>query len=148
MARLITVLLRLLIWLLLSADLSTLNVLIGVMVALLLPMGRRHRPLPLAVWPEALRSSLLAIPLAYAEAWALLLRRRPWTERLEPQAWSDQGVSLLIFLEVFRITLTPLTIALGLDPRGGTIRVHRLVPPAPAAAGSSGVAGSPSQEPR
>lgn len=129
MARLITVLLRLLIWLLLSADLSTLNVVIGVLVALLLPMARRPRPLPPRLLLRALRDSLLAIPQAYGEALVLLLQRRPWQERLESQPWSAQGASLLIFLEVFRITLTPLTIALGIEQPGArACRVHRLVP--------------------
>jgi multicomponent Na+:H+ antiporter subunit E len=148
MARLITVLLRLLIWLLLSADLSTLNVLIGVMVALLLPMGRRHRALPPRLLLIALRDSLLAIPQAYAEALELLLRRRPWQERLERQAWSGQGASLLIFLEVFRITLTPLTIALGIEPGARACRVHRLVPQPVAMDDPGTVAVAPGQEAR
>jgi multicomponent Na+:H+ antiporter subunit E len=31
-----------------------------------------------------------------------------------------------VFLDVFRITLTPLTIALGLEAGGSSYRVHRL----------------------
>ena len=44
MARLITVALRLLIWCLLSGDLGTTNVAIGLAVALALPMGRHVSP--------------------------------------------------------------------------------------------------------
>ena len=37
--------------------------------------------------------------------------------------------ALLVFLEVFRVTITPLTIALGIEPGGRAFRVHRLAPP-------------------
>jgi len=78
-------------------------------------------------------ASLRAIPQAYGEAFQLVLRR-PGRERLEhtPVEWSRQGRSqgqppaALVFLDVFRITLTPLTIALGLEAGGSSYRVHRL----------------------
>lgn len=128
MARLITVALRLLVWLLLSADLSLVNVLIGVLVALLLPMARR-RPLPLRQLLSALAASIAAIPQAYGEA-ALLLRGGPgMVERLESQRFTGAGSALLVFLEVFRVTLTPLTIALGVEPGGRAFRIHRLERP-------------------
>jgi multicomponent Na+:H+ antiporter subunit E len=67
---------------------------------------------------------------------------------LERQAWSGQGASLLIFLEVFRITLTPLTIALGIEPGARACRVHRLVPQPAAMDDPGSVAVAPGQEAR
>lgn len=128
MARLITVLLRLLIWLLLNADLSWINGLIGALVALLLPMARRTRPLRLRQLLVALRLSLLAIPQAYAEALQVLWGGRALEDRLESQRFTGSDSALLLFLEVFRVTLTPLTIALGIDTGGRAFRVHRLAP--------------------
>jgi multicomponent Na+:H+ antiporter subunit E len=129
MGRLITVALRLLIWALLTGDLGRVNVLIGVLVALLLPMARRSRSLPLGQLLAALCDSLRAIPQAFAEAFALLRAGRRLEEGLESQRFSDSGSALLIFLEVFRVTLTPFTIALGLEAGGRAFRVHRLTAP-------------------
>ena len=128
MGRVITVALRLLIWLLLTGDPGLVNVLIGVLVALVLPMSRRSRRLPLRQLLAALRDSLLAVPQAFTEGLALLRGGRRLEEGLETQRFSDSGSALLIFLEVFRVTLTPFTIALGLDAGGQAFRVHRLAP--------------------
>lgn len=128
MAGLIVVGLRLLIWLLLSADLEAANVAIGLAVALALPMPRRHRQLPLRELLRSLLASLRAIPVAYVEA-VQLLWRRPGREleELQPVRYRPgDPVAALVFLDVFRITLTPLTIALGLDAPGRRYRVHRL----------------------
>lgn len=133
MARLIVVAMRLLVWCLLSADLEAANLAIGLAVALALPQPRPNRTLPPVLLLRALLGSLQAIPQAYGEAFQLMLRR-PARERLEhtPVEWSRQSrlsshpPAALVFLDVFRITLTPLTIALGLDAAGGSYRVHRL----------------------
>lgn len=62
---------RLAVWCLLTADLSRLNLMIGLVVALLLP--RAHsRPLPLRALLRALGRSLLAVPQAYVEALRLI----------------------------------------------------------------------------
>ena len=134
MARLIVVAMRLLVWCLLSADLEAANLAIGLAVALALPQPRANRSLPLAQLLQAVLASLRAVPQAYGEAFQLVVLRRPAGERLEhsPVEWSRQGRSqgqppaALVFLDVFRITLTPLTIALGLDAAG------RQLPGAPA----------------
>ena len=133
MARLIVVGLRLLVWCLLTADLEAANLAIGLAVALALPQPRGHRHLPASLLARAILASLRAIPQAYAEALALLWRR-PGVERLEltPAEWPNGTGSMapphavLVFLDVFRITLTPFTIALGMDPGGRHYRVHRL----------------------
>jgi multicomponent Na+:H+ antiporter subunit E len=128
MAGVILIGVRLLIWLLLSADLEAANVAIGLAVALALPLPRRHRELPVSALGRALLASLRAIPLAYREAVQLLwLRPGRELEELQPVEYRvGRPVAALVFLDVFRITLTPLTIALGMDGPGRRYRVHRL----------------------
>jgi multicomponent Na+:H+ antiporter subunit E len=128
MAGVILVGLRLLIWLLLSADLEAANVAIGLAVALALPLPRRHRQLPVSELGRSLLASLRAIPLAYLEALQLLWHRPSRElEELQPVMYkAARPVAALVFLDVFRITLTPLTIALGMDAPGRRYRVHRL----------------------
>ncbi len=130
MAGMIVIGLRLLIWLLLSADLEAANVAIGLAVALALalPLPRRHRQLPVSDLARSLLASLRAIPVAYGEAVQLLcLRPGRELEELQPVEYRvGKPVAALVFLDVFRITLTPLTIALGMDAPGRRYRVHRL----------------------
>jgi multicomponent Na+:H+ antiporter subunit E len=102
-------------------------------VALALPQPRPNRTLPPSQLLRALSASVKAIPQAYGEAFQLVLRR-PARERIEhtPVEWIRQGRSqghppaALVFIDVFRITLTPLTIALGMEAGGRSYRVHRL----------------------
>ena len=117
---------RLLLWCLLTADLSHLNLLIGLAVALALPRAR-SRPLPLRELLRALWLSLAAVPQAYGEALRLMVAV-DLEERLIQEPVTNRSVPLLIFLDVFRITLTPFTIALGLEPDGQHYRVHALLP--------------------
>ena len=126
LALLLTTALRLAIWLMLSGDMGRANVMIGLAVALLLPRAR-SQPLSLRELVAALGRCLLAIPQAYAEALALMLGGEP-VEREVLQPATDRPAPLLVFLEVFRITLTPFTIALGLAADGSHYRVHTLVP--------------------
>lgn len=133
MARLIVVGMRLLVWCLLTADIEATNLAIGLTVALALPQPRPNRTLPPSQLLRALSASLKAIPQAYGEAFQLVLRR-PARERIErtPVEWTRQGRSqghppaALVFIDVFRITLTPFTIALGMEADGTSYRVHRL----------------------
>lgn len=131
MARLIVIALRLLIWLLLSADLDLANVAIGVAVALALPLPARVRRLSLPQLGRAFAASLGALPQAYREAVVLLMHPRLESSEVhdEPVLASGRPSSALVFLDVFRITLTPFTIALGLDDGGRSYRVHQLVIP-------------------
>ncbi|MCT0223833.1 Na+/H+ antiporter subunit E [Synechococcus sp. CS-1328] len=117
---------RLLLWCLLTADLSRLNLLIGVAVALALPRAR-SRPLPLRELLRALWLSLVAVPRAYGEALRLMVAS-DLEERMVREPVTDRTIPLLMFLDVFRITLTPFTIALGLEPDGQHYRVHALLP--------------------
>jgi multicomponent Na+:H+ antiporter subunit E len=126
---------RLALWCLLTADLSRLNLLIGLLIALLLPRVR-SRPLPLRELFLAIGRSLLAIPRAYFEALALIFGGEA-VEREGSEPATDRAVPLLVFLDVFRITLTPFTIVLGLEACGHRYRIHELVPRRPPRAGGN-----------
>ena len=72
MVLLLSCLFRLLLWALLTADLSPLNLAIGLGLAMLLPHARGPGQ-PLGPTLRALWRSVLAVPLAYGEALALMV---------------------------------------------------------------------------
>ncbi|MCP9926638.1 Na+/H+ antiporter subunit E [Cyanobium sp. CH-040] len=122
---LLNVALRVGIWMLLTQDPRTLNVLIGVGVALLLPL-HRDRAVPLRDLAGAVGAVLVAVPQAFHQAVLLLTRRRREGYGLVPG--SGRRSDLLMFLEVFTITLTPFSICLGMDRAGRHYQVHTLTP--------------------
>jgi multicomponent Na+:H+ antiporter subunit E len=123
MIGLLDIALRLGIWFLLTADLSLANVLIGVIIALLIP---RCPVLPSAFanWLRALGEVLVAIPQAFVEALEIIVRphRHEATtmERVKPGRTPG-----LIFLDVFLITFTPKTIVVKYHG-DGWYEVHRI----------------------
>lgn len=129
MGFLLSCLLRLLLWGLLTADTSAINLLIGLALALLLPHARGPRQ-PLAPLLKALWRALMAIPLAYGEALALIGGSGDAQERWLEQPASPPSQRLVIFLEVLAITLTPFTLVLGLSRVEGrqVYRIHQLRP--------------------
>ncbi|MEB3359647.1 MAG: Na+/H+ antiporter subunit E [Synechococcales bacterium] len=116
-------LLRLVIWFLLTSDLSPANILIGIGVALLLPRGYTS-PGVLKDWLRALGEILVAIPQAYLEAVEIILRPHSQEdttmERVKPNRTPG-----LIFLDIFLITFTPKTIVLKYH-ENGWYEVHRV----------------------
>ena len=129
MVFLLSCLFRLLLWTLLTSDLSAVNLAIGVGLALLLPHARGPRE-PLAPTLRALMRSLIAVPLAYGEAFALIGSGDREVESWIERPAGDPRHRLLIFLEVLAITLTPFTIVLGLSngERGPHYTIHQLRP--------------------
>jgi multicomponent Na+:H+ antiporter subunit E len=104
------IILRLVIWFLLTANFSLANILIGIAIALLLPRtATTHTRLKELI--RALGKIIVAIPQAYQEAFQLI--RHPHTEEeiiLERvQGRRSPG---LIFLDIFLITFTPKTTVL------------------------------------
>jgi multicomponent Na+:H+ antiporter subunit E len=135
---------RLLLWILLTSDLSGLNLVIGLVVALLLPQAHRRRQ-PLMPVLRALAASLIAIPLAYGEAFALMTARSGEQERWIERSASGSTSPLVVFLEVLAITLTPFTLVLGVSANGSgpRYRIHQLKPQRPRADGSGAAASPP-----
>ena len=119
----LNLILRLVIWFLLTADVSVANIIIGVSVALLLP-GNYITPARLQDWLRALGEVIVAIPQAYIEAFEIIFRPHNQEdvtmERVKPQRTPG-----LIFLDIFLITFTPKTIVLKHHEKGW-YEVHRV----------------------
>lgn len=112
----LNLILRLVIWFLLTANLSVANIIIGVAVALLLP-GRLKSPGPLKAWFRAVGEALVAIPQAYIEAFEIILRPHQHEDVTLEQVRPGRTPGL-IFLDVFIITFTPKTIVLKYHEKG------------------------------
>ncbi|MCP9819706.1 sodium:proton antiporter [Synechococcus sp. Cruz-9H2] len=130
----LTIAFRLLLWCLLTADLRPVNLAIGLIVALLLPSHRGPglTPRQLAV---AVGRTLRVIPQGYAEAFRMMRVRHGQERLVETPASEPVGRGrarglhgLLVFLEIFRINFTPLTLVLGMSGDGRRYRLHRLEP--------------------
>lgn len=116
--------LRLIIWLLLTADFGGVNLIIGLVVALVLPHNR-VRAASLREWLSTVGKVAMAVPRAYAEAMEMLLRphRHEAVVRYPVSPTRSPG---LIFLDIFAITFTPKTIVLHYNEQGW-FEVHQLV---------------------
>ena len=115
--------LRLVIWFLLTADLSWTNIIIGVSVALLLPRTST-KPAVLKEWLHVFWEILIAIPQAYIEAFELIFF--PHTEEVVTlERVKPNRTPGLIFLDIFLITFTPKTIVLNYR-EDGWYEVHRI----------------------
>ena len=119
------VVLRLIIWFLLTANFTIANIVIGLLIAFLLPRSsaspERLKDLLQGVW-----KIILAIPQAYFEAVELILN--PHTE----EAIVMERVQLrrspgLVFLDIFLITFTPKTTVLNYHEEGW-YEVHQVRP--------------------
>lgn len=119
----LNIVLRLMIWFLLTNDLSLTNSLIGLAIALILPHGPRGTA-ALKDWAKSIGNALLGIPIAYAEAIELIFRPHLYEEVTLEQV-PPRRTPGLIFLDIFRITLTPKTIVLGYNKKGW-YTVHRV----------------------
>ncbi|MEM8603397.1 MAG: Na+/H+ antiporter subunit E [Cyanobacteria bacterium P01_H01_bin.121] len=117
--------LRLLIWFLLTADLSPANIMIGVGVAFLIPR-RFATPSILRDWLHAFWEILVAIPQAYIEAFEIIFRPHS-QERLMLEQVKPNRTPGLIFLDIFIITFTPKTIVTQYQ-EDGWYEVHRIEP--------------------
>ena len=118
------IILRLIIWFLLTADFSLANIIIGVSVAFLLPHNRVSLG-ALKDWLRVFWEIVVAIPQAYIEAIEMMLFPHKYEdvvrERIKPQRTPG-----LIFLDIFLITFTPKTIVVKYHQRGW-YEVHRVL---------------------
>lgn len=115
--------LRLIIWFLLTADLSPANILIGICIALILPRNRTLTAV-LRDWLHVLWEILVAIPKAYGEAIEIIFRPHSEEEHVMERVRPNRTPGL-IFLDIFLITFTPKTIALKYH-EDGWYEVHRI----------------------
>jgi multicomponent Na+:H+ antiporter subunit E len=103
--------LRMVIWLLLTANVSLTNILIGVAIALLLPRGYTS-PEKLKDWLQVLVKTIVAIPVAYIEAFEIMFRPHKQEDMILERVKPKRSPSL-IFLDIFIITFTPKTIVVN-----------------------------------
>ncbi|WP_159790533.1 Na+/H+ antiporter subunit E [Sodalinema gerasimenkoae] len=115
--------LRLVIWFLLTADFSLLNIILGIAIAFLLP-GLHKTPSRLQDWVRVFWEIVVAIPQAYWEAIQIMLsphdQEEITLERVKPQRTPG-----LIFLDIFLITFTPKTVVVKYHEEGW-YEVHRI----------------------
>lgn len=116
-------LLKLMIWFLLTSDVSVANILIGVTICVLLPR-KLTSPGKLKDWFRALVEVLIAIPQAYFEAIEIMLFPHK-EEYIEMERVKPLRTPGLIFLDIFIITFTPKTIVLKYHEEGW-YEVHRI----------------------
>jgi multicomponent Na+:H+ antiporter subunit E len=117
--------LRLTIWLLLTANWSLENLIIGIVITCLLPHNRAQ-PERLRDILRGLGKILIAIPQAYLEAVALIFSSHNREEIIMEQIRNRRS-SGQIFLDIFLITFTPKTIVLNYH-EDGWYEVHHVLP--------------------
>lgn len=119
-----SLILRLSIWFLLTADLSITNILIGVMIAFLLPRGYTS-PEKLKEWLRVIMKIIIAIPVAFKEAVEIMLYPH-YQEKIIMEKVKKKRSLPLIFLDIFLITFTPKTIVLNYHEEGW-YEVHEII---------------------
>jgi multicomponent Na+:H+ antiporter subunit E len=117
------IILRLVIWFLLTANFSLANIIIGISIAFLLPRDRSS-PERLKDLLPALGKILMAIPQAYMEAFELIFRPHTEEEIVMEKSHTRRSPGL-VFLNIFLITFTPKTIVLK-HHEDGLYEVHHV----------------------
>jgi multicomponent Na+:H+ antiporter subunit E len=123
-------LLRLVIWFLLTANFSLVNIIIGLVVALALPglhlslLRQRPSSGQIRELLQSIKKILLAIPQAYWESIEIILHPHEYEEVVMERIKTRRSPKL-IFLDIFLITFTPKTIVLKYH-EAGYYEVHYL----------------------
>jgi multicomponent Na+:H+ antiporter subunit E len=117
--------LRLSIWLLLTANVSLTNIIIGVIIALLLPRGKSS-PEKLKSWVKVIIKIFVAIPVAFMEAFEIIFRPHNQEEIIMEKVKLNRS-PLLVFIDIFLITFTPKTIVMKYHEEGW-YEVHHIKP--------------------
>lgn len=109
-------LLRLVIWFLLTANFGLTNIMIGIVVALIIPRSYTAAG-TLKDWGRALWETVVAIPQAYMEAFEMIVRPHRFEEVTMERVKPGRSPGL-IFLDIFLITFTPKSIVLKYHEAG------------------------------
>ena len=117
--------LRLSIWFLLTANVSLTNIIIGVIIALVLPRGKSS-PEKLKGLLKVIIKIIITIPLAFIEAFEIILRPHNQEEIIMEKVKLKRS-PLLIFVDIFLITFTPKTIVFKYREEGW-YEVHQIKP--------------------
>ncbi len=116
------------IWLLITTDTSLANIGIGIVIALLLTQRSQKTTNHWKTVVSLLLKIVVAIPMAYIEAFEMILRPHNHEVITTMPAFSarDRQSFEITFLEIFLITFTPKTIVLDQRADGG-YDVHKVV---------------------
>jgi multicomponent Na+:H+ antiporter subunit E len=117
--------LRLTIWFLLTSDFSITNIIIGVIIAFLLPRGYTSRE-NLTEWLKVIGQILVAIPVAFKEAFEIIFNPHN-NEEIVMEKVKHKRSSLFVFIDIFLITFTPKTIVVK-HHEEGWYEVHYIKP--------------------
>ncbi|WP_071187265.1 Na+/H+ antiporter subunit E [Trichormus sp. NMC-1] len=117
--------LRLTLWFLLTADFSTTNIIIGLIIAFVLPRGYTSRA-KFTEWVKVLGQVLVAIVVAFKEAFEIILYPHHREEIIREEV-KHKHSSLLVFMDIFLITFTPKTIVVNHNEEG-FYEVHKISP--------------------
>ena len=115
--------LRLGFWLLLTADISVMNITIGVLAALVLPRNKGPH-LPLMAWLKGAWKVLKLLPIAYLEAFSLLIHSHTEEEVTTCPIGKDRNPWLL-FLKIFLINFSPKSIVLQVEKQR-SMQIHQI----------------------
>ncbi len=115
--------LRLVIWFLLTANFSLANVIIGITIALLLPRGSTS-PERFKDLLRGIAKIIMSIPQAYIESIDLILRPHLHEEIVMERVQSGRSPGL-VFLDIFLINFTPKTTVLKYH-NSGWYEVHHV----------------------
>jgi multicomponent Na+:H+ antiporter subunit E len=119
------IILRLILWFLLTANFGPANIAIGLAIAFLLPR-EDTRPESIKEWLRIIKKISIAIPVAYIEAFQMLVNPHSQEDVIQERVRPNRS-SWLIFLDVFLITFTPKTIVLKYREEGW-YDVHQVKP--------------------
>ncbi len=117
----LSILLRLIIWFLLTSDLSLVNIIIGVAIALIIPHEAARLPI-LKDWIRVFWEIIIAVPVAYFEALEIMIFPHKKEAFLRRRVRPNRTPGL-IFLDIFLITFTPKTIVLSYQ-EDGWYKIH------------------------
>lgn len=115
--------LRLGFWLMLTSDFSFMNITIGVLAALVLPRKQGPR-LPLLAWLKGAWKVIKLLPIAYLEAFSLLIHSHTEEGVITPHEGMGSNPWQL-FLEIFLINFSPKSIVLQVD-KYRRIHIHQI----------------------
>jgi multicomponent Na+:H+ antiporter subunit E len=116
--------LRIVIWFLLTANLSVTNIIIGVSISLLMPHYRSEN-IRFKDVLQGIGRIVLAIPQAYIEALEMVLQPHKYEEVIMAKAKTRRSAGL-VFLDIFLITFTPKTVVLRHQEDGWYV-VHHVI---------------------
>lgn len=120
----LSIILRLTIWFLLTSDLSLINIIIGISIAIFLPQNPPERQ-SIKQWIHLLGELFISIIQAYKEAIEIMIFPHAY-EGLTMERVAPNRSKYLIFLDIFLITFTPKTIVLKYN-KEGWFTIHRIL---------------------